>query len=226
MNALLLLDAPPLVQRSLSTVDPQSLRYEGNWTNYPTDGTRKKQKWRLQEQYANIGRSDLPGEEKTLCVWCVCILEDVLFAPIRVGRRAPGISIIHQWTSSLQGVIEYSCLWLSFELQQFSMPAHCYKNGPINLIRKRREREKRSWMEKGVWENANEAWLNEGDVYEWVCECACYMSFNKRVGRGWNRQLTPDAPGVHGKNDQMFNISSLNWVVQENNEQNLAVSCG
>lgn len=26
----------------------------------------------------------------------VCTLEDVLFALVRVGRRAPGISIIHQ----------------------------------------------------------------------------------------------------------------------------------
>lgn len=127
---------------------------------------------------------DLTSLEMRCASDAVCTLEDVLFAPIRVGHIAPGISIIHQWTSGLQGVIEYSCLWLSFELQQFSMPVCCYKNCPINLIRKRREREKRSWMEKRVWANANEAWFNERDVYEWVCECACYIWFNKRVGRG------------------------------------------
>lgn len=79
----------------------------------------------------------------------VCISEDIPVCCFSASssdksHRAPGISIIHQWISSLQGVIEYSCLWLSFELQQFSMPARCYKNGPINLIRKWREREKRS----------------------------------------------------------------------------------
>lgn len=98
MNVLLLLAAPQLVH---SIPRPLSIRIRAS----DVKGTEQMTKLMAKEGNERAGYMSnmLTSEDRTSLMMrrhgasvAVCILEDVLFAPMRVSCRAPGISIIHQ----------------------------------------------------------------------------------------------------------------------------------